>query len=224
MSDTSEAGPARSHTCPFCAHVLELEEDCDHCGATPQDRLAWLALTGLRLLQPNATVLHHLPGTALARRLHALLGPTYHPTLPPGVAPPIADFAFHLFDPASQAEALAPGSYQVIIIGAGLNDCGAAVPSVLEALVAALSRGGSLLFGGDVVDAQGGIANKDLAAVAMSGPAGASSFAGMVKRQFRRECRLRLGMGLTNAMADATAVPPHLLRRVTPQALFWIQA
>lgn len=224
MSDPVAGGAARSHTCPFCAHALELDDDCGHCGATPQDRLAWLALRGLRLLQPQATVLHHLPGTALARRLHALLGPGYHPTLPPGMAPPISDFPFHVFDPATQAEALAPSSYQVIIIGAGLHDCGAAVPAVLEGLFAALSRGGSLLFGGDVVDANGGISHKGLAAVAMSGPTGASSFAGMVKRQFRRECRLRLGMGLTNAMAEAAAVPPSLLRRVSPQTLFWIQA
>lgn len=224
MSDVVKAGPVRTHHCPFCNHALNIEDDCGHCGATPQDRMAWLALTGLRLLQPHSAVLHHMPGTALARRLHALLGSAYHPTLPPGMAPPIADVPFHLFDPASQAEALAPASYDVIIIGAGLNECGAAVPAVLEGLVAALSRGGSLLFGGDVVDAKGGIVNKELMAVAMGGPAGASSFAGMVKRQFRRECRLRLGMGLTTAKAEAAAVPSHLLRRITPQALFWVQA
>jgi len=203
---------------------LDLDDDCGHCGATPQDRLGWLALTGLRLLQPGFSVLHHLPGAAMARRLYALLGRHYHPTLPPGMPPPITDVTFHAFDPASQAEALAPSSYRVIIIGAGLYECGAAVPAVLEALGTALSPGGSLLFGGNVVDADGGIAHKGLAATAMTGRTGVSSFAGMIRRQFKRDCRLRPGMGLTKEMIDAAAVQQSLLRRVTPQTLFWCQA
>jgi hypothetical protein len=224
MSESAESKPRNPHRCPFCAQHLEIADDCGSCGGTVQDRVAWLALTTLRLMQPGATILHHMPRAALARRLYALFGPQYHATIPPGTEPPVPDIAFHAFDPATQATDLASASYRIIIIGAGLNQAGAAVPATLEALANALTPGGSLLFGGDVVDADGAIANKELAVVAMAGRTGVSSFAGMVRRQFKRDCRIRAGIDLSNATIDQAGVQPALMRRVTPQTLFWYQA
>lgn len=223
MSDLAESGPGSAHRCPFCAQPVLVADDCEACGGTVQDRVAWLALTALRLTHPGATILHHMPRPAIARRLYALFGSQYHATIPPGAEPPVADVVFHAFDPVTQAEALQPGGYRLIIIGDGLKSAGAAAPAVLEALANALAPGGSLLFGGDVVTADGGIASPELAAVTVGGR-GASSFAGLVRRQFKRDCRIRAGVDIANAVIEKASVQPALLRRVTPQTLFWYQA
>jgi hypothetical protein len=224
MSKPPKPKATRTPTCSFCAHPVGIDEDCAHCGATVQDRVAWLLLTGMRLVTPAAKVLHHLPSGPLARRMAAWLGSNYHATLPANATPPAADVPFHAFDPASQAQALTPASYDIIIIGRGLQAAGAGVPKVLEGLTQAVKPGGSLLFGGDIVDDEGRITSRELAAAVMGGRAGVSSFAGLVRRQFKRACRIAPGPGLSSAMIGAAGLHPSLLRRISPRSFFWYQA
>lgn len=209
--------------CPYCGAGVVTDMQCDGCGSTVADRILWVMVTELKLLQAGGAVLHHMPTAVSARRFYALLGSNYHPTVVPGMAPPTGELPFHEFEPAGQAEALAPNSYGLIIIANGLMDIGAAVPAVLESLSQALRPGGSLLFGGDIVDEQGRVISAPLAAAASPGTE-TPSFASIVRRQFGRECRVRLGQQIRDRVVEAAGLSPSQLRRVTPQSLFWYQS
>ncbi|MBU8547280.1 MULTISPECIES: class I SAM-dependent methyltransferase [Roseomonadaceae] len=222
MTPTPGGATSQPH-CPYCGAPVAVDATCEVCGSTVADRILWVMLTGLNLLKADGPVLHHMPSAVVARRLYALLGSNYHPTIAPGTAPPTNAVPFHEFEPAGQAEALAPGSYALIIIADGLMDIGAAVPAVLEAFSHALRPGGSLLFGGDIVDDHGRVVSVPLA-TAISPGQEAPSFASIVRRQFGRECRARLGQQIRERIVEAAGLSASQMRRVTPQALFWYQS
>lgn len=165
--------------------------------------------------------MQHAPSAPMARRMRAWLGDGYHPTLAPQQPAPTSDVPFQVFDPSKGIATLPLASYNLIIMATGLYDSGAALPALLDGLVRGLTPGGSLLFGGDAVDEEGRIANGALVAADRGG---IGSFSGLVRRQFKRDCRIGVGMGLSNGMVEAAGLEISVLRRISPRTLFWYQA
>jgi hypothetical protein len=210
--------------CPFCTHNLDANLECTICEASAQDRFTWLAVTKLRLASPGTKVMHHAPSAPMARRMRAWLGDGYRPTLAPQQPAPTPDVSFQPFDPSDRTTTFPPISYDLIIIAKGLYNSGAALPALLDGLARALIPGGSMLFGGDAVDEEGRIANMELAAEIAATRGGANSFSRLVRWQFKRDCRIGVGMGLSNGMLEAAGLQTNLLRRISPRTLFWYQA
>lgn len=204
-------GPA----CPFCGAAAMPGLGCEACGGTAHDRMVWAAVHGLGLLGRAGPVLHHRPAPALAARLHALLGADYHAAAA-GLPPDIPAFAFDL---SRDAPRLRAGSYAVIIATRGLAEADAALPALLDAMVAALRPGGSLLFGGDAVGEGGGFSSQ-----AMAAAPGADSFGGFVRRHFGHDCRIRPGRDLPARVLEQAALDLPAQRRIQRDAIFWFQA
>jgi hypothetical protein len=218
LAASSATGP--KSTCPYCGSPVAVDEDCQACGATVADRVLWATVQDLGLAKAGSRFLHHMPSAPVARRFYALLGANYVATLAPGTAAPCTDVPFHSLDPVHEATALQAGSFDLIAIAQGLRAADAAAPAVLAALAAALAPGGSLLFGGDIVDENGRMTGT---AAGAPDDAGRVAFATLVRRQFGRECRIRPGLQLRDNAVEAAGISAGLLRRVTPRTLFWYQ-
>ena len=208
--------------CNYCAtNISDGAPICSVCSSTQQERYLWFFITRQHLVRSGNYVLHYMPSPWVAARFSAVLGSHYHACAPANVDLSLYQTPLFVLDLADDVEKLIPNFYSLIIATNKLSALGQMVMPTLRACEKALSIGGSMLFGGDFIGADGQFVDEQMQSGLPS--KNRRSPDAILRRDFGSDCRARSSFSGSRAELAGVGVSLREVDRITTSTLFWHQ-
>jgi len=208
--------------CNYCAaNLSDGAPICPICSSTEQERYLWSFVTRQYLVRSGEYVLHYMPSPSVAARFSAVLGSYYHACAPADVDQTLYPTPLYMMDPADDVEKLTPNFYSLIIAINNLGGLKQMVVPVLRGFEKALSVGGSMLFGGDFIGADGLFVDEQMQS---DRPVNnrRSPYA-VLRSGFGSDCRTRSSRSVSRTELARIGVSQQDVDRISQSTLFWHQ-
>jgi hypothetical protein len=208
--------------CNYCAATLSGGAPiCPICFSTEQERYLWSFITRQRLVRSGEYVLHYMPSPWVAARFSAVLGSYYHACAPADVDQTLYPTPLYMMDPVDDVEKLAPNFYSLIIAINNLSTLKQMVMPVLRGFEKALIVGGSMVFGGDFIGADGLFVDEQMQSD-RPGNNRRSPYA-ILRSGFGSDCRTRSSGSVSRTELARIGVNQQDVDRISTSTLFWHQ-
>lgn len=162
-----------------------------------------------------------MPSPWVAARFSAVLGSYYHACAPANVDQTLYSTPLYTLDLADDVEKMTPNFCSLIIATNNLSALGQMVMPALRGFEKALSVGGSMLFGGDFIGADGQFVDEQMRG-GRPGKNRRSPYA-VLRSDFGSDCRTRSLWSGSRVELATIGVGTHDVDRITASTFFWHQ-